>query len=405
MSRNPDRRVAAAPHEAEARGLQRRVASYLAAVGGAALAADAAEAAIVASTTPQPIGINGAVNVDFNSDGQVDFQIDHDRYALNGTNLDYLQIDKNDVNGASNPLPIDGFATFPTNGTQANGDASVLSFTNDFGDNGGYAVGLKAGDMIGADSGGSLIPGTVWDFQEGSNFLGGGTTIRANRLIDEDRGQIDQALAPGTQVTVPFGPQPEFPNLDDFLGVGGQTRYLGVRVDLNDAAFSGLNKANEPDYPTQFWYGWIGVRIDNEADATGVVTGWAYESERGKAIAAGDTGPAVAGDYNGDQRVDGRDLLVWQRQLGQTVTAGSGADGNRNGTVDGPDLTVWEGAFPTAAVAAGSSVGVPVPEPASWVAAVLGAAVLGLAWLGGRERRRRVPVLVPARSSAPRRLP
>jgi hypothetical protein len=34
-------------------------------------------------------------------------------------------------------------------------------------------------------------------------------------------------------------------------------------------------------------YGWIGVRIDNEADATGVVTGWAYETRPGVPIRAG----------------------------------------------------------------------------------------------------------------------
>ena len=61
----------------------------------------------MANTTVQSFGINGDVNIDFNNDGQTDFQIDHDRVNLNGTNLDYLQVDKNDVNSADNPLPID----------------------------------------------------------------------------------------------------------------------------------------------------------------------------------------------------------------------------------------------------------------------------------------------------------
>ena len=45
------------------------------------------------------------LRIDFNSDGQTDFQIDHDRVDVDGTaagpSLDYLQIDKNDINGES----------------------------------------------------------------------------------------------------------------------------------------------------------------------------------------------------------------------------------------------------------------------------------------------------------------
>src|SRR4051794_19001704 len=80
-----------------------RLAAYVAAAGGASvLLSSDAKAEIVANTTVQPFGINGAVNIDFNHDGQTDFQVDHDRYNLNGTNLDYLQIDKNDINGETN---------------------------------------------------------------------------------------------------------------------------------------------------------------------------------------------------------------------------------------------------------------------------------------------------------------
>ena len=97
---------------------------------------------------------NGTVNIDFNNDTQIDFQIDHDRVNLSGTDLDYLQVDKNDVSSESNPLAIDDFlpdlaprpfrSTAPIETT-----TRVLSFTNDFGDSGGYAVALKAGDVIG----------------------------------------------------------------------------------------------------------------------------------------------------------------------------------------------------------------------------------------------------------------
>jgi hypothetical protein len=52
-----------------------------------------------------------------------------------------------------------------------------------------------------------------------------------------------------------------------------------------------------------------------------------------------------AGDYDADGDSDGNDFLTWQRQLGSTVTAGTGADGSGNGTVDAPDLTIWRNGF------------------------------------------------------------
>jgi len=92
----------------------------------------------------------------------------------------------------------------------------------------------------------------------------------------------------------------------------------------------------------------------------------------------GPTGPA--GDYNGDGSVDGADFLVWQRNLGMTVTpAGTGADGNGNGSVDAGDLTVWKDHFGTA----GASPIVAVPEPEALLLAAAGIA----AWLSMRSVR------------------
>ncbi len=51
------------------------------------------------------------------------------------------------------------------------------------------------------------------------------------------------------------------------------------------------------------------------------------------------------GDYSQNDVVDGFDFLLWQRQLGSTVVAGGGADGNGNGSVDGGDLGVWRNNF------------------------------------------------------------
>lgn len=332
-----------------------RLAAYCAAAGGAALMNSSAEGAVVGNTTVQPFGINQEVGVDFNGDGQTDFQIDHDRYNLNGSNLDYLQIDKNDVSSAENPLPIDSFATFAPGIGPANDAAEAAYMTSS---QGGYPAALTAGTFIG--------PGEIFDFQESDNYLGSQRTIRANRLIDEDQTQIDQVLGgvPADKVVIPT----DGPN---FLGLAGQVRYLGLKMDLNNT--------------DQFNYGWIGIRIDNEADATGAVVGYGYETEPGVQILAGDAGPAPPNaDYNDDGKIDGADFLLWQRQFGTSVTAFSGADGNGNGVVDAPDLAFWKTGFgsatPTGQIAAAA-----VPEPGS----LLLGGVCGLLLVGRFALKRR----------------
>jgi hypothetical protein len=88
--------------------LDGRLAAYLTAVGATAATSTDAQAVVVTNSTEQAFGINGAVSIDFNTDGQIDFEIDHDRIDLGGGNVvDFLQVDKNDTNGASlgeNPL-------------------------------------------------------------------------------------------------------------------------------------------------------------------------------------------------------------------------------------------------------------------------------------------------------------
>lgn len=56
--------------------------------------------------------------------------------------------------------------------------------------------------------------------------------------------------------------------------------------------------------------------------------------------------PAQApGDFNGDHTVDAADFTVWRDSLGQQISAGQGADGNRNGVVDAADELVWKSHF------------------------------------------------------------
>jgi hypothetical protein len=242
--------------------LNGKLASYLAASGVmATVATSQSEAAVVGNTTEQLFGVNGVVNIDFNSDGQIDFQIDHDRVDLGGGNVvDYLQLDKNDSTSEINPLAIPGiFDGFPPNGNPLNSsfDPKYVIPTGTLGD---YPAALAAGTSIG--------PGSSFDFQEGDGFGPNTNIIRANRLIDEDAGQVDQVL--GGTAAVDISIPTNGPN---FLGLAGEVKYLGVQMKLQ----GGSNPIT---------YGWIGIRIDNEADATGAVVGYGYETT-GAGIHAG----------------------------------------------------------------------------------------------------------------------
>jgi hypothetical protein len=249
--------------------LDKKLAAYLTAAGAVSAAmASEAQAIVVGNNTVQPFGINGAVSIDFNADGQTDFQVDHDRVTLpsGGPTLDYLQIDKNDINGEGNPLAFDPgpdttFTATPfSDGVTTRNDANNSAYAISPNVQGSYPAALTAGTAIG--------PASSFDWQEGGNFQGSGKDIRANRLIDEDATQIDQVLGgqPASGVQVPF-------NGPNFLGLGGQIRYLGLQMELNN---SGSNN-----------YGWIGIRITNEADATGEVVGFGYETTPGLPIDAG----------------------------------------------------------------------------------------------------------------------
>jgi hypothetical protein len=333
--------------------LDRKLASYLAASAtiGAVVASDAT-AIVVSSTAVQTVGVNGVASIDFNSDGQTDFQIDHDRVDLTpqgGSIVDYLQIDKNDINGEANPLAFDPAPNQTFSATPFQDGATPRNDAT----NAAYVVSQPPGQgsylypsalILGAEIG----PSQIYDFQEGDNVFGSGDWGRLNRLIDEDHGQVDMLLGgrPADGVVVPT-------NTPQFLGVQGQTRYLGVRMDLNNV-FTG-------NTPQDFTYGWIGIKITNEADATGEVVGWGYETQPGVSILAGDLAPGTPGDYNGNGKVDAADYVLWRNGgplQNETETLGS---------VTSEDYTAWRASFGNPP-GAGSGIGAgltPVPEPSS----------------------------------------
>jgi aryl-phospho-beta-D-glucosidase BglC (GH1 family) len=89
---------------------------------------------------------------------------------------------------------------------------------------------------------------------------------------------------------------------------------------------------------------------------------------------------APAGDFNQDDVVDDRDVILWRMSYGRSGLD-LAADGDDDGDVDGDDFLVWQqalGMTTTASAAPGGSV----PEPSGAVMVALAAALVG------RHRRR-----------------
>jgi hypothetical protein len=93
------------------------------------------------------------------------------------------------------------------------------------------------------------------------------------------------------------------------------------------------------------------------------------------------------GDYDGNGRVDGSDLLTWQRTLGQSATpAGSGADGDSDGAVDADDLGFVRDQFGFGVGSGVVAAAQAVPEPGAFALCALAAA--GLAHVRRDANRR-----------------
>lgn len=84
-------------------------------------------------------------------------------------------------------------------------------------------------------------------------------------------------------------------------------------------------------------YGMTGNNVPGDGNGNGEVDGGDYTIWRDCFD--------VAGDYDRDCDVDNADLMVWQRNFGQTGAPGIPGDGNKDGIVDGADYTVWRDNF------------------------------------------------------------
>jgi hypothetical protein len=116
------------------------------------------------------------------------------------------------------------------------------------------------------------------------------------------------------------------------------------------------------------------VNNDGSVDASDLA---AWKSDFGSHVKP----PTLPGDYNRDGRVDAADYTVWRDSLGNTVSYGTGADGNVNGLVDIGDFSRWQTNFGAASAVGGGAEVASTPEPSTCISAILGAALL-VAWRG-----------------------
>jgi hypothetical protein len=73
--------------------------------------------------------------------------------------------------------------------------------------------------------------------------------------------------------------------------------------------------ADDPGMNSNITYGWIGLRITNDADATGEVVGWAYETNGGS-IRAGQV-PEPSGLVTALGGLFAACCFLWRRLFGR----------------------------------------------------------------------------------------
>ncbi len=85
----------------------------------------------------------------------------------------------------------------------------------------------------------------------------------------------------------------------------------------------------------------------------------------------------LAGDYNGDGKVDTADYVAWRQTVGQTGI-GLAADGSGNGAIDQSDYETWRNNFGNTSAGAGAAASLiaAVPEPTTGVPMAIGIMLL-----------------------------
>ena len=197
----------------------------------------------------------------------------------------------------------------------------------------------------------------------GQDSTGVGTKAAAINQVNADWRSAQMVVKPGEQVTFSF----------DFM-FNGVPSGSGFRADArfftSTSVFLGetVQFLNASSYAPGVWHSFTTTAIVPAGATIGDVRfSTFFGAFAGGQVLIDDiqllrAGP-ISGDYNGDQRVDSGDYVIWRNSTGQNVALGTGADGDRNGVIDQGDYLVWRAAFGTTGGSASFANELAAPEP------------------------------------------
>jgi hypothetical protein len=112
---------------------------------------------------------------------------------------------------------------------------------------------------------------------------------------------------------------------------------------------------------------WGGITSVRNAATGAPVAGWRVSSESGYDYSKSYDEQLLAADFDGNEAVDGRDFLAWQRGFRRNGAIRADGDADRNRLINANDLAIWQSQF-------GMQQGaIAAPEPSSYAGIVIAA--------------------------------
>jgi PEP-CTERM motif len=260
---------------------------------------------------------------------------------------------------------------------------------------------IRASQVSGALAGGSVTLGgthgisipsggrAIVETADGYSLTLAGATSGAGRLIFGDGADVTVAAAvstatvefrgdtsglSGTNNVAPsqsriFAPTAETPDMNVGFSVSGSAEVIIEGLVDGSVGFAG----------TTAYTGATTIRRGALRQNSGLFSSSRLRFDGGR---SGEV--SLVGDYNDDDIVDELDHAEWVTVFGDTVSPGTGADGNGNGVVDAADYVLWRKTLGNMAGGGPDGTRLAVLESSgSSLALNIGSAVGELQWVGG----------------------